>query len=116
MAWRVEGEEFHRLADPDNIAGRQAAVDPFNSWASLLVGKQLRTGRLNHRCVTANVVRVFVRVENLCDLPTIFLRASQALLVVERINRQRLTRFAAGDQVMEVSVGVSSPNLLDNHV
>ena len=46
----------------DDIARRQAMVDPLNSCASLLVGEELRTGRLNHRCVSASVVTMVMSI------------------------------------------------------
>ena len=43
------------------------------------------------------------------------LGGAQAFLVIQGIDRERLAGFSAGDQVVEVAVGVAGPDLFDDH-
>ena len=61
------------------------------------------------------MVAVFVRVQDLGDVPARFLGGPQAFLVIQGVDGERLAGFVAGDQVIEVAVGVGGPNLFDDH-
>ena len=54
-------------------------------------------------------------VEDLGDRPALGLRRREAFLVIERIDRQRLAGFGAGDKVVEIAAGVTGPDLFDDH-
>ena len=60
------------------------------------------------------VVEVFVRVEDLRDLPITLLGGGQALRMIQRIDRERLAGLRAGNQVVEVAIVVCGPDLLDD--
>ena len=81
----------------------------------VVVRDHLGAGRRDHGRVAAGVVVVLVGVEDLRDLPALVLGRGQALLVVQRIDRQRLAGLGAGDQVVVVAVGVAGPDALDDH-
>src|SRR5690606_24948499 len=91
------------------------AVDAFDAAARLVVRDHLRAGCRYDRGVSAGVVEVLVRVQDLRDLPAALLRGGEALRVVERVDRQRLARLRACDQVVEVAVGIRRPDALDDH-
>ena len=112
---RVHAFELDRLADLDHVARLHAAIDAGDARAGAVVRDDLRAGRGDHRRVAAGVVVVLVGVEDLRDLPALDARRVQALLVVERIDRQRLAGLGAGDQVVVVAVGVAGPDALDDH-
>src|SRR5262245_22212762 len=72
-------------------------------------------GLAHHRVVAARVVPVLVRIEDLRDREALVFRGLEALLVIERIDGERLAGFGARDQVVEVAVVVGGPDLLDDH-
>ena len=61
----------------------------------------------DHRRVAAGVVAVLVRVEDLRDFQPAAFAAREALLMVQRIDRQRLAGFGAGDQIVEVAIVIA---------
>ena len=63
----------------------------------------------------AAMVPVFVGVQNLADGPAVLLRSSQTFFIIEGINRERLTGFRAGNQVVVISPGVAGPDLFNVH-
>ena len=99
----------------DRVAGVEADVDAADPRPGTRVGEQLRTGRLDHRAVATRVVAVLVGIEHLRDLPALVLGPRQALVVVQRVDGKRLAGLRAGDQVVEIAVGVAGPDLLDEH-
>ena len=56
-----------------------------------------------------------MRVEDLLDCPALRRGSSEALLIVERIDRERVARLGTGDQVVEIAVRVAGPDLFDDH-
>jgi hypothetical protein len=64
----------------------------------VLVREDLRAGLLRDRFVTAGVIAMLVSVQDLRDIPAGVFRRLQALLRIERVDRQRLARFAARDR------------------
>ena len=103
------------FAHLDHVTGRKPSVDAVDARPGVLVREQLGTGRRDHRAVAAGVIAVFVRVEDLRDLPALRLRARETLLVIERIHRQRFAAVGADDQIVEVAVRIAGPDLLDDH-
>jgi hypothetical protein len=81
----------------------------------VLVGQQRGAGGGDHRLVAAGVVAVLVGVQHLGDVPAHGLGLGQALLMVQGIDGHRLTALRASDQVVEVAIVISGPNLLDDH-
>ena len=58
---------------------------------------------------------MFMCVEYLRDFPAMFFGRCQTLLKVERINRERIPGFGAGNQVVKIAIRIASPDLLDDH-
>jgi len=54
-------------------------------------------------------------VQDLGYFPAFFLGGLQALFMIQGVDGQGLTGFAAGDQIVEVAVGVGGPDLFDYH-
>jgi hypothetical protein len=61
------------------------------------------------------VIEVLVRIQHLRDLPVVALCRIEALLMIQRIDRHGLAGFGAHDQVIEISVGVTGPDLFYDH-
>jgi len=61
------------------------------------------------------VVVVFVRIQDLGNGPAFVLGGLQAFLVIQGVDREGLAGLAAGDEVVEITVGVRGPDLFDNH-
>ena len=93
----------------------QPDIDAVDPALGVDVRQQFSAGRGDHRLVAAGMVLVFVGVDDLRDLPALLFGARQALLVIQRIDRQRLAGLRADDQVVKVAVGVCGPDLFDNH-
>jgi hypothetical protein len=58
---------------------------------------------------------MFVRVQDLGDVPAFFLGGPQALFMIQGVDGQGLAGFATGDEVVEIAVGVGGPDLFDYH-
>jgi hypothetical protein len=116
VARRIHAFKLHALAHLDHVARLHAAVHTADEPGRVVVRNHLRAGGGNHRCIPANVVVVFVRVEDLRDLPALHARGGQRLLAVERVDGQRLARLRARDQVVEIAQRVAGPDSLDDHV
>ena len=111
----VQRLEFNALPHPDNITRLQAPVNAGNRIPGIHMGQQARPGGGDQRGITAGVVQVFVGVEYLGDIPPPLLCPGQAFLVIQGIHCHGLPRFRAGDQVVEIAVGVTCPDLFNNH-
>jgi hypothetical protein len=61
------------------------------------------------------MVAMFVRVQDLGDVPPFFLGGLQTLFMIQGVDGQGLAGFAAGDEVVEIAVGVGGPDLFDYH-
>ena len=61
------------------------------------------------------MVAVFMRIKDLRNVPACCLGSVQAFFVIQRIDGQGLSGFGAGDQVVEVPVGIGGPDLFDDH-
>jgi hypothetical protein len=72
-------------------------------------------GLPDHCLVSARMVAVFVRVQDLGDIPALFLRRIEALLMIQGVDGQGLAGVAAGDEVVEIAVRVAGPDLFDDH-
>ena len=115
MARRVQAFQLDGLANLDDISSLHAAVHAGNFPGSFVMRDDLGTGCRHHRGVATGVVMVLMRVEDLGDLPAFSLGCSQAFLVVQRVYSQRLARVGAGNQVVEVAVGVARPDSFNKH-
>ena len=115
MPGRIQRLQLNGFTYPDNIPCLQALVDTGNGIPRVGMGQQTRASRGDQRAVAAGMIGVFVGVEHLGDIPAEFPRPGQAFLVVQRVDGHGLAGFGAGDQVVEIAVGVSSPNLFNNH-
>ena len=76
----------------------------------------LRAGRLDNALVAADVIAVLVRIQDLGDVPLLFVGDGETFPEVERIDRQCLAGLRTDDQVVEVAVGVGGPDLFDDHL
>src|SRR5256885_1992574 len=115
MARRVEAFQFDGLADLDDVTGLEAAVNALDLVLGAGMRQQFGVRRADDLIVAAGMVAVMVRVQHLRDAPALCLRGGEAFLVVERIDRERLAGFGAGDQVIEIPSGIGGPDLFDNH-
>ena len=61
------------------------------------MGEYLCPGRLNNARITIDMIVVVMGVENLRDFPTSGVGCIQALLKLERVNGERLSRLWAGN-------------------
>ena len=81
-----------------------------------MVRDQLGARRCDDRIVAARMVVVRMGVQDLGNLPSARLCRREAFFVVQRIDRKRLAAVRAGDQVVEVAIGIAGPDALDDHV
>jgi hypothetical protein len=79
------------------------------------VRNDFRAGLLRHRRIAAGMVAVLVRIQDLCHVPACVFGRAQAFLVIQGIDNERLSRFRARDQVIEVPIVVAGPHLFDDH-
>src|SRR5437763_256036 len=115
VARRVEAFELDTLADFDDIAGLETSVDALDLVLGAGMRQQFGMGRADDLVVAAGMVAMMMRVEYLGDVPALGFGRGQALLVIERVDRQRLAGFGAGDQVIEVAPTIGGPDLFDDH-
>ena len=116
VAGCVQALQLYGFTYFDDVTRLHAAAHARDFAARFVVRNDLRACRGDHGIVTAGVVVVLMRVQNLCDLPAFYFGRGQRLFRVQRVNRQRLAGLGAGDQVVEVAVGVVGPDALDDHV
>jgi hypothetical protein len=111
----VERLQLDALADLDRVAGGEPAIDSRDALRRIPMRQQPGAGGRDHGAIAAGMVAVLVRVQDLGDLPTVLLRRGQTLLVIQGIDRQRLARVRADDEVVEVAIRVGGPDLMDDH-
>jgi len=111
----VQAFELDRVADLDDVTRNDATIHVRNTRARILVCNDSCTRCFNNALVTACVVAVFVRVEDLRDCPAAVFRNGQAFVVVKRIDCECVTSFRTDNQVVEVAIRVTGPDLFDNH-
>ena len=111
----VERFEFDAGANLNHIARAQAAIESGNAVLGIGVGENLGAGGSHYRAVATRVIVMLVGVQHLGDTPAARGRRRETLGVVERIDGQRLAGLPAGDEIVEITVGVASPDLLDDH-
>jgi len=115
MTGCVQAFKLYRFSYLDNVASANTPVDIGNTIAGILVRNDLRAGCLDHALVAACMVSVLVCIEYLRNRPATILRDIEALRKVEWINCQCLARFRTRDEIIEVPIGVSRPDLFDDH-
>jgi hypothetical protein len=79
------------------------------------MGQQLCIGGRDHGPIAARVIAVFMSVQDLCDLPPFVFSSRQTFAVIQRIDGQSFAGIRASDQIIEIAIGVGSPNLFNNH-
>jgi len=77
--------------------------------------QHFRSRGVHHRLVAANVVVVLMGVQYLGDAPTLFFGYLQTLDAVQRVYGQGLASLRTGNQVIEITISVGSPDLFDQH-
>ncbi len=115
VAGGVHGFKLHRFTQLDDVTRQQAAKHARNSPCRFGVCQHLGASGIYHRLVATNVVVVLMGVEYLGDIPALLLGDFQALGAVQRVYGQGLASLRAGNEVIEISVSVGSPNLFDQH-
>jgi hypothetical protein len=115
MAWRVQRLELDRLAHFDDITCAQASGHVGDLVSRILVRQNRRASSLDHSRVPTRMIVMFVRVQDLGDIPTFFLGGPQTLFVIQGVDGQGLAGFATGDEVVEIAVGVGGPDLFNYH-
>ena len=73
VARRVQYFELHRLAHFDDIPGAQAAGHIGDLVSGILVRQDLGSGIPDHLLVPARMVAMFVSVQDLGNIPALFL-------------------------------------------
>ena len=97
MTGRIEAFEFNRLAYIDDVAGANTAIHIGNAIYRISMCNDSGTGRSDHRLVTANMIAVLMRVEDLRYRPAMLLGCGETLPVIQWIDGQRITCFGAGN-------------------
>lgn len=113
VAGGVEDFKLHRSADADHVAGGKPGIHAADFIGGARMGQNFGAGRRHHAVVTADMVVMVMGVQNLGDLPALFLGGGQALVILQRIDGQRLAAIRAGDQIIEIAVLVLGPDLFD---
>ncbi len=114
MTGRIEALEIDCGADLHYIPGTNAAIQSRYAICSIFMCNDRGAGRGYHRPVATGMVAVLVSIQDLRYCPAVSIGRFQAFRVVERINRQGIASFFAGNQVIEVSEGVTRPYLFNN--
>src|ERR1041385_3695453 len=81
---------------------------------AVLCAKVFAPGLLHHGGVAAGVVAMFVSIQDLRDVPALRLGGVHALFMIQRIDGERFAGFRARDEIVEVAIGVSGPDLFDD--
>ena len=115
VARRVKAFKLNVLAHLDHITGLHTAVHARNFGGSFVVGNDFGPSCSHHGHVSANMVVMLMRVENLGDLPALGFGCAQAFFMVQRINGQCFARVRAGNQVIEVAQTVACPDSFNDH-
>ena len=79
------------------------------------MGDQPGAGGRDHGRVATRVVKMLMGVEDLGNLPALDPRGGECFFMVERVDREGLAGFGTGHKVVEVAVGVCSPDAFDDH-
>src|SRR6185312_10059578 len=98
-----------------DVASGESAVDAANTACGPLVRQNLGARRPDETRIAARVIPMLVGVQDLGDLPAFLSRRLQAEPPLQRIDRQRLTGLRAGNEVVEIAVGIGRPDTLDEH-
>ena len=115
MAGRIQRLKLDRSSDTDDVACRQPPVDATDLSGRLRMSQQPGSGCCDHCPIAADVIAVLMGVKDLGNLPAMFAGTCQALFMVERVDSQGLARFRAGDQIIKIAIGVTGPDLFDDH-
>ena len=97
----------HSCGDP--------AIHVRDTSSRILVGDDLCAGRSDHALVAAGMIAVLVGIQDLCDSPASLRRNREALVEVQRVYGECVAGLRAGDQVVEITVGIPGPDLFDDH-
>ena len=116
VARGVQTLKLDAAAHADDVARRKADIDSTDTLGGACVCKDARLGCPHEARISAGVIAVLVRIQDLPDLPTARLRCGKATLPVERVHGERLTGFPAGDEIVEIAKRVSRPDPFDEHV
>jgi hypothetical protein len=115
MTGRIQALEFDRLSDFYDVACANPTIHVWNTGLCIPVCNDFCTSGVNDTLVTTRMITVFVCVENLCNYPTSLRRGSETFLVVQWVDCESVTRFRTGDQVVEVAIRITRPDLFDDH-
>ena len=115
MPRRVEALKFDCFSNFDNVACAYTAVHIRNTALGILVCDHLCTCSTHDTFVAARVIAVFVRIEDLRNRPAALCCDREAFPVVQWVDGERIAGFGTGDQVVEISVRITGPYLLNDH-
>ena len=115
VAWGIQRFKLHRLTYLDDVTGQETAKHAWNGTRRFGVCQHFGSRGVHHRLVAANVVVVLMGVQYLGDAPALVFGYFQALGAVQRVYGQGLASLRAGNQVIEITVGIGSPDLFDQH-
>ncbi len=116
VARGVETFELDGASYADHVPLAQPPIDAPDARGRSRMRQDFCARRADQALVAAGMVAMFVRVEDLRDLPALRAGRVQAQLPLERIDGERFARLRAGNQVVEVAVGVTGPDAFDQHV
>ena len=116
MSRCIEHARLDRSADTQHYPRTEADIDARDATACTGMREDFRARGGPQTLVAADMVAVFVGIEDAADLPTPLSRCRQAGLPVERIHGHRLARFFTSDEVVVIAPRVSRPNALDDHL
>ena len=98
-----------------DIAGIEPARHVRDFGLCAVMGQDLRARCRDHRVIAADMVVMFMGVQDLRDRPAIALGRGEAFFVIQRIDSHGFAGIGTDDQVVEVTVCVSGPDLFDDH-
>jgi len=90
VAWCVQRLELDCLAYFDDIARAQASGHAGDLVPGIFVGQNRRTGFLDHGRVPTRMIVMFVRVQDLGDIPSFVLGGLQTLFMIQGVDGQGL--------------------------
>lgn len=111
----VETLQLDGCADFDYVAGADALVHIRDSAAGVLMRDHFCPCRFDDTLVTARMIAVLVRIQDLRNFPAASRSNGKTFPVVQRINRQRIARLRARDEIIKIAVRIVRPNLLNDH-
>src|SRR5210317_1290899 len=107
----VEALQIDARADLDDVTCTNAAVHVGYAPGGVPVRDDLCFRCGDHARVAADMIAVFVRIQDLRNAPAPVFCDGQTLAEIERVDRERPPFFGTGNDVIEIAIRVSGPAL-----